>query len=470
MSYIRYKIVGGNKYAYEVTAYWDPQLKHSKQKTVYLGVVDSKGRILPRSSDQGRPQLLLDFGDGYLLNQFIRRSDIYAILEKTFGKYSHELIPLITYRLCMQSAMYNASQWFEGNVLNRLYPDADLSSQKISKILAHLSSEEVQRSFFKEYLGMQARTEQAIIIDATSLPNQIYNNFNAWGYSDGSIEKQFRFLCVADQRNKTPLFYRYLPGNLSDVTSLQQTIAELSNLGINNTFTLIDAGYFSQANINFLYENKINFLTRLPASRKLYKELLKNLGSDIESADNAISYGKRGLFIKRAAIDLYGHPGFAYLVLDPLRKGKEVNELLLQNNIEKMDKNQLKQNLDNCGIMILISSAQIASNEVVECYYLRQIVEQIFGFFKDDLDSLPIRRHCEETIKGYLFLQFISLIFFTQLRKILKGKYTVEQALLGLRNLKCKLYSTHLLVAEAVKKQKEIFKLFNILVPKKCGI
>jgi transposase len=470
MSYIRYKVVGNNKYAYEITAYWDPKLKHSKHKTVYLGVVDNRGKILPRSSGNSRPQLLLDFGDGYLLNQFIRKSDIYKALEESFGKYSEELVPLIAYRLCMQSAMYNASQWLEGNVLRKLYPNADLSSQKISEILAHLSHEDIQRCFFKKYLDTQAKSEQAIIIDATSLPNQIHNSFNAWGYSDDSIEKQFRFLCVADQKNKTPLFYRYLPGNLSDVTSLQQTIAELSNFGIRNTFTLIDAGYFSQTNIDCLYENKIDFLTRLPASRKLYKELIKNFGNDIENVDNTVGYGKRGLFVKRIAINIYNHSGFAYLVLDPIRKGKEVNELLLQNNAEKIDKDQLKQDLNNCGIMILVSSTQIASNEVVECYYLRQIVEQIFGFFKDDLNSLPIRRHCEETIKGYLFLQFITLIFFTQLRKKLKGNLTVEQALLCLRNLKCKLYSSHFLVAETVKKQKEIFSYFNILVPKKCGI
>jgi hypothetical protein len=109
-------------------------------------------------------------------------------------------------------------------------------------------------------------------------------------------------------------------------------------------------------------------------------------------------------------------------------------------------------------------------SEVIECYYLRQVIEQIFGFFKSDLDSLPIRKHCDETIKGYLFLQFIVLIYFVRLRKILNGKYTVEQALLCLRNLKCKLYASHSLIAEPVKKQKEIFKLTSILVPKKLGI
>jgi hypothetical protein len=38
-----------------------------------------------------------------------------------------------------------------------------------------------------------------------------------------------------------------------------------------------------------------------------------------------------------------------------------------------------------------------------------------------------------------------------------------------LRNLKYKLYASHILVAETAKKQKEIFSLSNILVPKKLG-
>lgn len=470
MSYIRYKIIGSNKYAYEVNAYWDAKLKYSKQKTTYLGIVDQNGKILPKVTDQFKSQLLLDFGDGYLIDEFIKKSDIFAAVKKAFGVHTSTLIPLIAYRMCYPSAMYNASEWFNGNILNKFYSDADLTSQNISRVLKYLSQEEIQRSFFKKYLGVITKGEQAIIIDATSLPNQIHNGFNAWGYSDGAIEKQYRFLCVADQKTKTPLFYRYLPGNLSDVTSLQQTITELSNLGITNTFTLIDAGYFSQSNVAFLYENKINFLTRLPASRKLYKELINNFSKNLENLNNAVSYGKRGLFIKEAATKLYGRPGFAYLVLDPIRKGKEINELLLQNDAEQIDSTQLKNNFDNCGIMILVSSSQITCSEVIDCYYLRQTIEQIFGFFKNDLDSLPIRKHCDETIKGYLFLQFITLVYFVMLRKKLVGKYTVEQALLCLRNLKCKVYATHCLIAEAVKKQKEIFKLTNILVPKKLGI
>ncbi len=137
-----------------------------------------------------------------------------------------------------------------------------------------------------------------VIIDATSLPNQSNTGFNAWGYSDGNIEKQFRLLCVLDQESKEPLFYQYLPGNLSDVSTLQQTIAELRHMGVNSHFALLDAGYFSEDNVNALYENKIDFLTRMPRSRLIYQNLLATKISDLENSQYATQCSTRGLFVK----------------------------------------------------------------------------------------------------------------------------------------------------------------------------
>ena len=62
---------------------------------------------------------------------------------------------------------------------------------------------------------------------------------------------------MVDQLKKTPLFYRFLPGNLTDVTTLQTTILELESMGVKHSFTLLDAGYFSESNMNDLYKRKI---------------------------------------------------------------------------------------------------------------------------------------------------------------------------------------------------------------------
>jgi len=130
--------------------------------------------------------------------------------------------------------MYNCENWFGGNVLSHLFKEVDLSSQRISDMLSALGKESIQRGFFTGYLELVGGSNNAVIIDATSLPNQINIDFNAWGRSDGKIEKQFKLLCVVDQLKKIPLFYRFLSGNLTDVSTLQTTILELKAMGVSN--------------------------------------------------------------------------------------------------------------------------------------------------------------------------------------------------------------------------------------------
>jgi len=46
MSAIHIKTIKGNDYAYEVTSYWDKELKKRRKKTVYVGrVIDKEAGI-----------------------------------------------------------------------------------------------------------------------------------------------------------------------------------------------------------------------------------------------------------------------------------------------------------------------------------------------------------------------------------------------------------------------------------------
>lgn len=238
-------------------------------------------------------------------------------------------------------------------------------------------------------------------------------------------------------------------------------------MGVKSSFALIDAGYFSEDNICDLYDKKINFLSRLPRSRSLYKDLLATETKDIEDKRYATKCGTRGLFVKRVKVKLYEQDAYAFLVLDPIRKGKETQTMVLS---YLDDENQMTEDFNACGIMMLISSLPLEASEVVENYYTRQAIEQVFGFYKDDLQSLPLRCHTDNTVRGYLFLQFIVLILFLEFRVYLKNKFTVEQALLIARNIKCKVFKKELLITELDKKQKQIFELCDIMAPKFYGI
>jgi len=473
MTFIRYKTFGKQEYAYQIKSYWDSKTQRPKQKTLYLGVVVDKSKEIfeKRLSLPKQEKLILDFGDSYFIKEFFEKVKFSKLIEEVFEDKKDFFLSLINYRLCYPSAMRFSKTWFEGNYAKICYPNVDLSSQRISDFLKLLGDENLQRKFFKQYIPKYAESNEGIIIDATSLPNQIHMPITQWGLSGEEIDKQIRFLLVVDKKNSMPLFFRYFAGNIVDVSILKNTIKELQKFGIKENYVYMDAGFFSEDNILELYEQEINFLTRLPSLRTIYKELILSEVKNIERYENALQYGKRALFIKQKRINLFGKDAFAYIVLDPERKGRETKNFLLQNiknkenTIEELEYDMMKR-----GIMILVSSFNLKNENVVPAYYVRQTAEKLFGFSKDDLSLLPLRVHNEESLRGFLFMQFVTLIAFVHIKNKLGREHNVEEILLKLRNLKCKVYDDEIIICEPNKQQKEILGKLDILMPKKLGI
>lgn len=473
MSFVRFQKFGKREYAYEITSYWDKKTKSPKQKSRYLGVVtDKKKKIFERRAQRkDAERLILDFGDSFLVQKSLEKTGYAQLLQNVFGNETQMLSALLTYRLCYGSAMMYAKPWFEGSYARLQYPEADLSSQRVSEFLKRLGDEGLQQKFFREYIPTISKSDSGIIIDGTSLPNQIHVPLTAWGLGGKEIDKQIRFLLVVDEKSKQPLFFRVLPGNIVDVSTLSNTVKELKQYGVEKAFAYLDAGFFSEDNIREMYDNEMNFLTRLPAQRVLYKELVAEHAKSLESGLNIVRNGERGLFVKQVEIDLFGKRAFAYLVLDPKRKGREVNRLILQ-NVDEVEKqgSELEYELMTRGLMILVSSFPIERTDVVQTYYLRQVAEMLFGFSKDDLELLPLRVHSGDGLRGFLFMQFLTLIAFTRLKQELGVEYTVEDVLVRMRNLKCKVYAKDLVVGELTRIQKEITEKLGILVTKTSGI
>jgi len=473
MTFIRYKKFGKQEYAYEVKAIWDAEKKKPVQKTRYLGVVKDKAKnIFEKRLLNKQEKVILDFGDSFAVNNCLKETGFIAFIKEIFKEKSESLLALLSYKLCHGSAMTYANKWLDGNYAKILYKNANISSQRISDLFKEFGDENLQRKFFKEYISNYNPSKSGIIIDVTSLPNQIHVPLSAWGLHGEEIDKQIRFLLVVDKDTHLPLFFRILPGNIVDVSALEKTLEELKKYDIKNNFVCLDAGFFSENNIKDFYEREIDFLTRLPSSRIIYKQLIEEEIPKIESAKNIVKYGKRGLFIKQKEIELFGNKAYAHVVLDPQRKGRETSRLILETIDEKdlHDEKELDYSLMKRGVMILVSSSEISKEEVVKIYYLRQTAENLFGFSKDDLGILPLRVHSEEALRGFLFIQFLTLIAFIQLRNKLENEFTVEEALLILRNLKCKIYDDEGIVSELTKPQKDISEKFNILMPKRVGI
>jgi hypothetical protein len=273
--------------------------------------------VRKRDAAPDTKRLILDFGDAWLLDYVMESSGLKSLFGAVLSKDSGTLLSLIAFKLLDSNANVYAERWYEGSYAKYLYPSATLSSPRISGFMGRLGEEQTKRAFFDIYMpylkGLPGVSEN-VLIDSTGLPNDIHFDYSQISNHNGVISREARLIYVVERNTGLPVYFRYVAGNIIDVTTLRVTINHLKAQGIEVKHGILDAGYCSEKNINELYKNNIPFLTRLP-SNSLAKMIIKENGMDVMDTQYALEYGDRLLFIKRIPLKLFGHDLFAYFPL-----------------------------------------------------------------------------------------------------------------------------------------------------------
>jgi hypothetical protein len=484
--FVRYRVKNGAEYAWYCNAKRADGVKFNDE--VNLGRVIDKERGIYRSRERGQyiftvergyvelPNVLAtgiyDFGNAYALNAILERNGLATLLKGVFESDYDTLMSLIFYRILQGGANSNAADWFDGSWAKSMFLNANLSSQRLSEFVRRMGDEALTQRFFNEYLKF-ARSSKAILIDSTGLPNSIDMPITATNCHGGQISHEVRFILVHDKDTNIPLYYRYVAGNIVDVTTMSNTLAELKVYGIDVEFALLDAGYCSEKNVKALYGANIKFITRLQKGRTLYKELVSDVLPTLISTENLVKYRNRLVYIKRIGKQLYGNDGYAYVAVDYERKISEFQKYMFE-ELENGEKTHAEMDADTAemGLFILISSEKLDVKEVLPIYYKRQSIEQVFDISKNCAELLPLRVHDEQNFRGHLLLSFITIVAYSMADRLLdNSKYALQAALLILRNLKITVYPTSAIVGELQKKVKDIATLLTVNFPStlNCG-
>jgi hypothetical protein len=423
-----------------------------------------------------KEKLILDFGDSYILDKYIRKLVFFEAIRDTMPQEQDSLFSLLFYRILTDKKAYcYAQSWWNGNYASLLFPKARLVSQRISEILVRLGDEQVQRRFFSHYLkilyGHQNEQGTAILIDSSGLPNASGMSITQINNHNGDISMEIRLIYVIDRRNGMPIYFRYCPGNIVDVSTLCTTIAELSQYNVSVDYAIVDAGYFCEINVKDFYKNNIHFVTRIAPNRKLYKEVAANQLGDILSTKYAIRYGARLIYMKKEKVDVYGYEGYAYIGVDMDSRNSQIKRTTFNSMDDKLSAEETDQCIAKLGVFMLLSSDDMDIKDILPLYYTRQQVEQVFDIAKNNADILPLRIQNEDTFRGHLMLTFWATSIFQKLQRDIlasrkkSDKTNPEGAFMKLRNQKCKVYDKEIIPQEAVKEINAIYKLLAIDCP-----
>jgi len=425
--------------------------------------------IVPPSRKRKKESLIVDFGDIYFLDTYIKGSGLRKAIDSIGYGNPDTLNAMVAYYALNSLANCYAQDWWEGSYARILYPMANLTSQRVSDFLAAIGDEYSQREFFKEYLplleGWGAKTGN-VLIDSTGLPNSIHFPLTAISNHNGDIQNEVRLIYVVQQNTGLPIYFRYCPGNVIDASTLVRCIFELKAQGVNTKFAILDAGYYTADNIRELFEHKISFITRLKENLKLYKALVSEHLGTLESKEHLVEYNGRYVYLKCVSCQMDDHPAFAYIGLDIDRKASETKSTFRRAKDNKMDTGKVFDTIQKQGLFILVSSRRIAPEKVLPLYYTRQQVEQIFDIGKNYAEMLPLRVHSEETFRGHLLLTFIVTIVMKKVQDaLIKTNITPMSLLLNLRNQKCKVYEDKIITQEAFKKANDCYTAFGMKCP-----
>ena len=144
-----------------------------------------------------KEKLIIDFGDSWFIDQFIRDNNLYdAIGALEYGNMDSVRAMVMFYVLSDMANNY-AEDWWEGNYARILYPKANLSSQRVSDLLASIGEEQSYRSFFARYFtDVLKKTEggEEVLIDSTGLPNSIHFPLTAISNHNGKISNEIRLI------------------------------------------------------------------------------------------------------------------------------------------------------------------------------------------------------------------------------------------------------------------------------------
>lgn len=444
-----------------------------------------RGKYL-RVAGRKRSRLCIEFGDSFFLDAFLEKSGFYPVINAVGYGNADTLHALVFYYLLSQQPNSHMEDWYQLNYAKILFPNAAVSSQRLSEALSEIGLEDAKRSFFSAYYAYvrkhplpgkkECRTPdgpecggEGILIDSTGLPNSSHMPLTAVSNHNGTLSIETRLVYVVQQGTGLPLFFSYVAGNVVDASTIKNIVAHLKKNGIDTKFAILDAGYYNGINADALLGAKISFITRVHSNNRIFTETAAKCRASLECRENFVTYNGRLYYIKRTECRIgqkNDKPAYAYLGLDITMRDLQKARLAERMSDEHMSDGEVYDSMGDYGLFMLVATRPIATEKVLPLYYMRNQIEEVFRVDKGKGKLLPLRTATEETFRGHLMVTFITSVILTLLQEKLAGtKFTSTAMFEELRHQQGILYDDAIIPSVAVKKMNDIYKLFKIKCP-----
>jgi len=513
--------IKGVEYVYEYDSVWIANKKYGTHTRNYIGK-NINGEFIPNKKFQ--LQLELQelatkqsgsaavekssrnfYGATYLFDAIGEKLGITQDLQKCFPE-TWEQILSIAYYLILEDR--NPLSRFPKWAMTHAHPFGDnIPSQRSSELFG-LVGENQKQNFFR--LQAERRLEKEFLAyDTTSISSyskslkQVKYGFN----KDHDPLPQINLAMLFGEESRLPVYYRKLAGNIADVKTLRNLLADIEFLKLKKVGLVMDRGFYSEENINALLEKQYKFIIATKTSLKFVQRKLDEVRGTLVSRAHYSSkhklyftssmeewqshhkpeIGGRQIYLhifyhdQRAVDDKIEFNELLDTLEAELQSGKHNPEheklyskyYHLQENPQKGTPNQeaIAAKERDYGYFVLLSNGVQDPLDALEKYRTKDLIEKAFGNLKERLNMRRTSVSSSENLEGKLFVQFVALIYLSYIKKEmcdhhLFRKYTLQELLDELDIIeRFEQPGKTDRIGELTKKQQELYESLGVDAP-----
>lgn len=243
------------------------------------------------------------------------------MMQKSFGEKSGIMLDFAQY---MVIAEENAAQHFPAFARNHILFNEDMrvySDSTLSRTFAEVTKDQII-DFLDSWNEKQDHESRIYVsYDSTNKNTQAGDiDFAEFGHAKDDPKTPIVNIGVGyDTNNRVPLFYETYPGSIPDVNQLKHMIEKAENYHYKNIGIILDRGYFSKSNIEYMDEKGYQFLMMVKGCKPLVSELIKdNYGTFEDNRKYIIGdTGLHGITIQRHLYEGDQKMRYFHLVFSP---------------------------------------------------------------------------------------------------------------------------------------------------------
>ena len=459
--------VGNAVYAYyTLRAYRNDKGKPTSER-ISLGKIDEgTGKLMPNRNyyelylKDSSPEVrsIKSYGLTYLIDRILKEMKLSEILRIKFPDLADQIIALAGYMLTEGNIMYYYENWSDETYP---YMNVQLNSQQISRVFQGIDYKR-RIDFFRTWIFARDQSEY-VAYDVTSISSYSKDiEHLEWGYNrDGDGLPQLNLAMYYGERSQLPLYYNVYPGSITDKSHLTTMLQDNEMIGYTQTRFVLDRGFFSADNIQQLTSAGCRFVMSIPNSIQFAANMIDRHREEIVNRSEC-RMGKGLPYAKAVITEDFGMRGKLHIYYSPTKAARDEEALFDQIDKEELalskmtapppksmrydrhfkinkskdgsfgfirDREKIDAAISRLGFfLILETDFRSTSEEILDIYRRRDIVEKTFNDLKNGLDMKRLYCKSDETMEGKVFVAFFSLI----IRSFIHNKTKQYQLEMGL--------------------------------------